>query len=60
LCTRIRTRKICVGAAVVLIVVVAFAIVVGSVVAIVMFEILSLMIVVDDGMTRDEDQAVPE
>ena len=59
MCTRIRTRKICVGAAVVL-VVVAFAIVVGSVVGIVMFEILSLMIVVDDGMTRDEDQAVPE
>jgi len=25
-----------------------------------MFEIFSSMIVVDDGMTRDDDQAVPE
>jgi len=25
-----------------------------------MFEIFSLMIIVDDGMTRDDDQAVPE
>jgi hypothetical protein len=54
LCTRIRTRRICVGVAVVFV----FVVVVGRVV--VMSEIVSFMSVADDGMTRDDDQAVPE
>ena len=55
LCTRIRTRRICVAAAVV------FVIVVGKVaVVVVMLKISSLMDVVGDGMTRDDDQAVPK
>jgi hypothetical protein len=38
---------------------VVFPIVVGKIV-VVMFEIFSSMMIVDDGITRDNDQAVPE
>ena len=65
-CTRIRTCRIGVdvGGTVRLISVVSIVVVVGKVIvtvdAVVMFEISSSVIVVADGMTRDDDQSVPE